>query len=67
MGELICDNDGSCLLELELSWKEQKIGIVLDENEDYFQINFKVQDLGWQVFSVDELEFDLDHFLSCFL
>lgn len=67
VGELICDNDGSCLLELELSWKEQKIGIVLDENEDYFQINFKVQDLGWQVFSVDELEFDLDQFLSCFL
>jgi hypothetical protein len=55
------------LLELELSWKEQKIGIVLDENEDYFRISLKVQDLGWQVFSVDELEFDLDQFLSCFL
>jgi hypothetical protein len=67
VGELICNDDGSCLLELELSWKEQKIGIVLDENEDYFRISLKVQDLGWQVFSVDELEFDLDQFLSCFL
>ena len=55
------------MLELELSWKKQKVGIVVDEDEQYWKMSTKIKELGWQVYSIDELDYILDQFLSRFL
>ena len=67
VGEVLCDKDGGGVLELELSWKKQKVGIVVDEDEQYWKMSTKIKELGWQVYSIDELDYILDQFLSRFL
>ena len=63
VGYEILGEDGSVIFELELAWQEIKVGITLEN--DYQQV-MTAQKLGWQIFEVDELEFEMIHFLSLF-
>jgi len=63
VGYELDDTNGQILLEL--AWEAKKVGVVIgDEYECWNQIQV-AQSLGWQVFTVDELEEELDRFLEC--
>ncbi|POZ50730.1 hypothetical protein [Methylovulum psychrotolerans] len=66
VGYELCDSDGSVLLELELAWESQGVGIVVDEDDNLWTQVRRGQNLGWQVFTVDELKDELQRFLGCF-
>jgi hypothetical protein len=67
VGYELCDSDGSVLLELELAWEHNKVGVVINDDDQYWDVIKIVQELGWHVFTVDELEDGLDQFLACFI
>ena len=67
VGYELCDSEGSVLLELELAWENNKVGIVVSDDDEYWDTIQIVQALGWQVFTVDELEDGLDQFLANFI
>jgi len=66
VGYELCDSDGSVLLELELAWERQRVGIVVDEADNLWTQVQRGQKVGWQIFTVDELRDELQRFLGCF-
>ena len=75
VGYDLSDSDSRFLLELELAWESQQVGIVVykedeedeeDEEDDFWDRVQSAQKLGWNIFTVDELEDELQRFLNCF-
>lgn len=67
VGYELCDSDGSVLLELELAWENNKVGIVVSDEDENWRVIQMVKSFGWQVFTLDELEDGLAQFLACFI
>ena len=67
VGYELDDTNGQVLLELELAWEAKKVGIVIDEAYECWDQIQVAQSLDWQVFTVDELEDELDRFLDRFI
>ena len=69
VGYDLSDSDSRFLLELELAWESQQVGIVVyeeDEEDDFWHPVQSAQKLGWNIFTVYELEDELQRFLNCF-
>ncbi len=62
------DSDGVVLLQLELAWNLNKVGILVGDVYDVWNEFKLAQNLGWQIFTVEELEEqeELNRFLVCF-
>ena len=68
VGYELNDPDGIVLFELELAWEQDKVGVIIDDEYEFWEEIQKAQEFGWQVFTIDELkdEDELVRFLSCF-
>lgn len=66
VGFELLDDDRRVLLQLELAWEDYAVGILTDEEYDYYELIQIEKKLGWKIFPVDELKDDLDKFLRCF-
>jgi hypothetical protein len=67
VGYELCDSVGIVLLELELAWENNKVGVVINDDAEYWDAIQMAQSLGWQVFTLDELKDGLDQFLAHFI
>lgn len=67
VGYELIDDDRRVLLQLELAWEKYHIGVAIGEGDEIWDEIQTAQKLGWQIFTVDELEDDLERFLECFL
>jgi len=66
VGYELNDPDGIVLLELELAWEQDKVGVIIDD--EFWKEIQRAQEFDWQVFTIDELkeEDELVRFLSFF-
>ena len=67
VGYELSDFEGRELLELELAWEKHKVGVVINDDAEYWDAIQMAQSLGWQVFTLDELKDGLDQFLAHFI